>query len=427
MSEGYSIPQKTNKCEIMDFNYLNEYSENEKERFNTFIKSTSIEKLQNTEYPPKNRFIKLHDFFTYATIGINESIWTQTPFTGSLLVPLIPLRNFREFEQIYNISKNQIPEVIDFIKETGKIQFYIEGSPLDYLEIDYLDPIFSELNPPVLFSVEPYLKNDIINESKIEFNTIIKCVDFNEYVKRELIDISPMMKKELLSHFLKSFIRLRLYKFDKIADSFVDNVMINPTNAFSLLRLSNQILTEPLSKPLQGSHNFSTAEIRDFKQTLNGLNIEDLKKFQYPCEIGTFLSSKMVNYSDSFSACKSIVFNYREQDLKNVLNAVSDGIVERRPDVVIDNIKILNELLDDIWQESQLIKSQKKILKGEFAVSFGLLGVFLNNQVGLMATLGLMTLSSTSNYLDELTELISKRCVKSNLSTIYDFKEKYRL
>ena len=153
----------------MDFDYLNDYHEKEMEQYNSFIKSTPRDKLIKSEYPPKKRFPKLHDFFTYATTGFNESIWTQAPYTGSLLVPLIPIRDPQHFERIYNISTSQIPEIVDFVKETGKIQFYLEGSPRDYIDLDYLDPIFYDLKPPVLYSFEPYLK-DPVPSGKAQMN-----------------------------------------------------------------------------------------------------------------------------------------------------------------------------------------------------------------------------------------------------------------
>lgn len=410
----------------MDFDYLDDYHEKEREQYNAFIKSTPQDQLLKKEYPPKNRFPKIHDFFTYATTGFNESIWAQAPYTGSLLVPLIPTRDSHDFEKIYNISISQIPEIVEFVKETGKVQFYLEGSPRDYENLDYLDPIFSDLNPPVLFTNEPYLKDPEITKAKVEFHDLMKCVDFKGYVKRLFPGLDPVTKRDLFDHFLKSFVRMRFYKFNTIADSFIDTVSVNPDYAFSLLRLSNQLLTEPLSKPLKGSHNYSTNEIYEFKQVIYGENTKFLKKFQYPCEIGTFLSSKIINYPDSFSACKSMVFQYDEKELKTVFNAISTGIQEKRPNQVFDNIQELNQILDEIWKETELIQRQKKIIKGELSVMFGLVGFGISLETGLLAALGLITASSTTNFMDELTELITKRSLKAHLSTIYDFEGKLK-
>jgi len=408
----------------MDFDYLNDYHEKEMEQYNSFIKSTPRDKLIKSEYPPKKRFPKLHDFFTYATTGFNESIWTQAPYTGSLLVPLIPIRDPQHFERIYNISTSQIPEIVDFVKETGKIQFYLEGSPRDYIDLDYLDPIFYDLKPPVLYSFEPYLKDPVLTRAKLEFQDLIRSANFNGYTKRLFPGLDPVKKKELLDHFLKSFVRMRFYKFDTIADSFVDTISVNPEYAFSLLRLSNQLLTEPLSKPLRGNHNYSTNDINEFKQVIGGVNAKYLKQFQYPCEIGTFLSNKKIHYADSFSACKSMILHYDEKELKTVFDAISFGIQEKKPNIVFDNVKELNQLLDEIWSETDKIQRHKKVIKGELSIVFGLVGCGIGSEMGLLASLGLIAVSSTTTFMDELTDLISKQCLKAHLSTIYDFKGK---
>jgi len=412
---------------IMDFEYLNDYHEKEIEKFDLYIKSTPQDQLLKKEYPPKTRFPKIHDFFTYATMGLNESIWTQAPYTGSLLVPLIPTKDPDVFEKFHKISISQIPEIVDFVKETGKIQFYLEGSPRDYVGLDFLDPIFNDLEPPVLFSNEPYLKDPTINRAKLEFHDLMKCTDFNGYVKRLFPDLNLVSRRDLFDHFLKSFVRMRFYKFDTIADSFVDTVAVNPEYAFSLLRLSNQLLTEPLSQTLKGNHNYSTNDINEFKRVIKGKNTKYLKQFKYPCEIGTFLSNKKVHYADSFSACKSMIFHYDEKDLKTVFDAISIGIQEKKPDQVMGDINELNQLLDKIWSETDAIRKQKKIIKGELSVAFGLVGFGLSVETGFLASLGVIGVSSTTNFMDELTDFITKHTLKAHLSTIYDFEGKFKM
>ncbi|MDD4148302.1 MAG: hypothetical protein PHO85_07265 [Candidatus Cloacimonetes bacterium] len=406
----------------MDFESLNDYHEKEREQYDSFIKSTPQNQLLSKEYPSRSRFPKLHDFITYATVGPGESIWIQAPYTGSLLVPLVPTQTLQEFEQLYGISKSQIPEIVDFVKETGKIQFYLEGCPEDYVNRDYLDPIFSELNPPVLFSNEPYLKDPEIMRAQLEFYDLLSCVDFNTYIKRLFPDLSPAKNKKILEHFLKSFIRMRYYKFDTIADSFADNVALNTEYAFSLLRLSNQLLTEPLSRPLKGNHNYSTGDIYEFKQVARGENSKYLNQFQYPCEIGTYLTNKKINYPDSFDSCRSMVYHYDEKELRLVFDAISTGIHEKKPDQIFTNITELNQILEEIWSETRTVQAQKKIIKGELSVMFGLVGVALPQEIGWMASLGLIVASSSSNFMDELSDLITKKSLKPYLSTIYAFE-----
>lgn len=143
----------------MDAEYLENYHAKEDEEYERLVVKKIEENTFNffsDKYPPDNRFSNLKRPVTDSTIiGCNaEDRWDQVPFSGSTILNLeaCPKSIFEEF--YFKVS--EIPEIINFIKETGKIQIVLQQSAKVYEGLSYLDPFFQELKPPELKGI--YLK-----------------------------------------------------------------------------------------------------------------------------------------------------------------------------------------------------------------------------------------------------------------------------
>ena len=62
---------------------------------------------------------------------------------------MLPACSQHIFEQYY-FKASEIPEVIKFIKETGRLQFVLQNEPSLYEGLGYLDQLFTDLQPPYL-------------------------------------------------------------------------------------------------------------------------------------------------------------------------------------------------------------------------------------------------------------------------------------
>jgi hypothetical protein len=120
----------------MDPNFLEEY---EKKEFEI------IKRTLNTS----NRLGKLQSPIFNAEM--DSTIWSQIALSGTTICPLDPVSQ-SHFEKMWNISSNNIPDFIQFIKDTKKVQLVLRAPPTHYEKCDYLEPIFQELSPP-FFSV----------------------------------------------------------------------------------------------------------------------------------------------------------------------------------------------------------------------------------------------------------------------------------
>jgi len=143
----------------LDREYLEDYEQTEREEFERLVGKTLEEgsySFENDRYPPNERFVKLKKpvaKVSWETMNI-RNIWGQIPFSGSLILPLGAIPK-RVFERTY-CRISEIPKIIDFIKNTGRLQVALNSDPTMYTGLDYLDPLFDELKPPVLSGI-PFL------------------------------------------------------------------------------------------------------------------------------------------------------------------------------------------------------------------------------------------------------------------------------
>ncbi|MCZ7380245.1 MAG: hypothetical protein O8C64_01515 [Candidatus Methanoperedens sp.] len=155
----------------MDKDFLENYLAKELEEIVKFEHNIYERKL-NSSYPDRKRFPKLNEPIGKAIPG--ESIWPQIPLFGSLIIEIHPVPE-NLFYQFHGMEKQDFEKLIDFSKETGKVQFMINGYPESFRRMDFLLPLFEEIRPP--------LTNSIPMASLFEYNELGKYVnEFNTLI-----------------------------------------------------------------------------------------------------------------------------------------------------------------------------------------------------------------------------------------------------
>jgi hypothetical protein len=126
--------------------YLQNYERNEivlQHEYYKRILGQNSESTFLTGYPPSWRFKKVNepivvcDERVYNQYG--EKIWSQIPFAGTLVIPL-GVSTRANFLKLHSFEVNEIPELVQLSKETGRIQFTLNTNPTHYEGMDYLDP-----------------------------------------------------------------------------------------------------------------------------------------------------------------------------------------------------------------------------------------------------------------------------------------------
>jgi hypothetical protein len=424
----------------LDTEYLEDYEQRENIEFERFLNGVQEGRLsfQNDKYPPDSCFYELHRPVVDAAIDAlselpnRKNIWAQIPLSGSLILP-IPALPKTEFEELM-FESSAIPQVIDFVKETGRLQVVLMDNPLSYKNLDYLDPFFKELKPPVSWAI-PYTflgNQEEINKADETFLGLAE-IRFLDYIVKGAIDANVPANKFVNMLFI-GYRRLKLGHF-AIAEE-VENLMVDdPAKALALLGVCSTFITEPLNDLRSDVKNYTFEELAKAQILPSAYRP---KKIQFPCEIGKFLLRKLTHAAQDMRACYNLMDLYDSYDLGKVQKALNEGIVTNHPDIVVKSAEDVSEILEEIWNDKTIPNRIKNIEIG-VPVSIAAVGGMIAGLPGLFAggflsELGFKVVEkATEKYAEKLfsvkgeglTERLAKLRTKSYQANIYEFKKKY--
>jgi len=421
----------------MDKEYLENYQAKEDEEYQRLV----VKKIEEgkfdfakDKYPPDNRFVKLqHPITDSTTVGCDaEDRWDQVPFNGSTTINLAAFPP-AVFEKLY-FKISEIPKIIDFIKETGRIQITLQQPPEVYEGLSYLDPFFKELEPPHLKGI--YLKT-IGTENEVQigrdlFYTLSKIRFTDFYSKISEITYGKEYSSRLFLaekfdqySYLYAFLRLR---YHSIAEE-VENMLIDdPLKTIFILDTAANFLADPLYNLRFDSLTHSFKEIK-LGQKILGKTLGP-QEIRFPGEVGKFLLEKLTYAPKGLRACNELIDHYKSYDLQKVHDSLNDAILENNPDIVEENVVELSNILDNIWNDKTITRRIKGLKIG-IPLSVGVIGNIAVGPIGgiggLLAGLGFSVGSSILKANTEgLSEKLAKLFSKSYQVNVYDFKKKYK-
>jgi hypothetical protein len=415
----------------MDKQYLENYLAKEDEEYNRFV----IKKVEagtfdfdNDRYPLDNRFVKLKKPVTDITLidCFAEDRWNQVPFNGSTIFT-IDACSPEIFEKYY-FKISEIPRIIDFIKDTGKVQIVLRQSPILYEGLDYLDPIFKELEPPYLRGL-----NFTSFGTEKELSSVIDAFFMLSKIKFEdnLCGNTAHFSREALlcryRDYAYEYAVLKL-RYPNIAEEIENALIDEPEKVLPMLNASSNFLLDPIKNIRYDSLTHSFEEIKLGKGAL-GKAMEP-KDLRFPCEIGKFLLTKLTYSPKGLRACNELIDHYYSYDLQKVLASLNEAIVNNKPQIMEESVTSVSEILDNVWKD-KTIMSNIKGLKVGIPLSIAVIGEIVSGPIGgltgLLSGLGFTVGSGilTAN-IDGLTEKLVKKFSKSYQANIYDFKNTYK-
>jgi hypothetical protein len=414
----------------LDKEYLIDYEAKESAEYETLVKKIFAGKYdsENEIYPPAHRFKKINHPIAIAGEGLGniENLWGQIPFSGSLILtlPSIPSQLFEK--TFFEIS--EIPKVIDFVKSTGRLQIALEEKPTHYERLDFLDPIFKELNPPYLLGAPIGVIGSMrdINKARACYFSLGQ-ISFFEFLKRSSLQTGYTYAAETFKESLaKTFVHLKL-RDTVLARAVEDALIDNPFQAFVSLCLYQRFISTPSTSLCFDLHNFSLDTIK----AASFLRLRHhTEKIYFPYEIGKILVRKLTYAPVGLEACREVIYHYDAYDLRRVLEAVNQAIASNSPDVLNKGVGELSEILDNVWRDKTLPRRIKGLQIG-IPLSMAAIGSVSLGPIGtiggLLAALGYTVMDKLIDLgTDGLSEKIAKLSAKSYQANIFDFKKKYK-
>lgn len=415
----------------MDREYLEDYEQKERAEYEALKKRIREGKFsfEKDRYPPDERFVKLQkpvaSVITLDTARIGN-IWAQVPFCGSLILILTPAPKSL-FEEIY-FKVSEIPKIIDFIKETGRLQVAFSLSATQYEGLGYLDPFFNELNPPAYYGapISIFGSKKEVHNATDTFHTLAR-VRYSDFLWEMCLDSSlrnAFSQCQLRS--LDNYVTLKLGHYTIAED--IENLMIDdPEKAFALFNICSKFIVFPASDLRFNLLNFTLKDIRR-SQVLP--LVYQPQELRFPYEIGKFLLKKLTYAPQGLRACYDLIDHYDAYDLRKVARSLNDAIVTNRPDILNKSVDELSEILDNVWNDSTIPRRVKGLEIG-IPLSMAAIGSVAAGPIGaaggFLAGLGF---NVAHKFLDVeaagLSGTLAKLRTKSYQANIYDFKKKYK-
>ncbi len=401
------------------------------------------ETTQDEPYPSYNRFIKLREPIAYA--GAKTNVWATIPFFGSTILKLIPRSNRIDFDSYhtdaYGFSSKNIDDVIDFIKDTGRMQFALSVSPTLYKDLEFLAPVFDELKPPVLVG-DPvkFAGRDNYSKLKTEFYTLAGF-GYLDYVRWYYQDRNrdESYINEVLENHRDRYVLLKALGYTELTDEIGDLMTFSGVEeAYNRMAIYGEFIVNPQTDLLKGVHILSRSQIESGRAFIKNSAIDISSKLgdvneqlKVPYEIGKFVLNKTAYNPTTLDGCVQVMQKYDDLELNRVMRAFSDSVKHKNRDGILSSIESLNNTFESVWNDSDKIKDRSKNLKDRISLGFGICGEVASNipGAGILAKIGFKVLEkSVENHGDAMCEGIIKKFTSPNyLVCVYDFKKTHKL
>lgn len=416
----------------MDIEFLREYEAKEREEINRFRDHLRQGKLPI--YPPKGR-LKLHE--PYTTAFSMKKIWPIIPLYGTTIIQLAPTLP-ENFQKVHGFCIEDIKRLINFAKDTkGRIQFVLTDMPTTYSNLDFIEPILLELNPPVLPEIRPY-DFDVIR-SKEWAKEILVWLD-EEMVHWLADDYSNIFSftkyswGDVLGMYALPYTWLKFLGYEQICDEVMLQLTLkNPKKAFNILLAARFFIVSCYTCPLEKR---IVSMPKDFKiKSKKMLNINGvLNNIELSYEVGKFLSERLkliapVNIDGAIELNDRFEF----AEIRKVLNALNTAIKRYDVDQTKELSLEIRDMFENVWGESEIIRRKVTIARYGISLGIGVIGTIATLPIGgfggLLAGLGFLVGDKIADIrlYEGLSENVVKRTSASHMVHIYDFKKKYKV
>lgn len=384
-------------------------------------------KLTDNCYPPKSRFKKLSA--PVGSVGAGSNIFGVIPFCGSTVVKLSPRNNRKAFDVFhkgaFGFTSHDIEGLLDMAKETGRVQFTLSTRPTEYANLDFLEQVFYELQPPVSVWDPQAFVGDKYKQYGIEFGTLA-AFGYTDYVNRltSSEDVGSGYRNEWIINHLDRYAVLKAMGYGELADEIGYWMIINPRIAHEYLTVFGTLLSIPGSTRFE-MINFLGKEVLDKVADIG--RPYGFKSNEYlTYDIGKLLLEKAVLRPETLDGCKLVTQLYDDHDMYKVLGALNTSIKEKT--ISSTNITELKETFDSVWDEANRVNGIAKYVKHGVALTVGVVGECLSGIPGA-GIIGILPeiIDDYGSTNEPFSEMIAKKITNPNLVIIHDFKKEHHL
>ena len=377
--------------------------------------------------------MKLNEPYTKSITG--ERIWNQIPLYETTIIALKPTKK-EIFERVHGFDVEDIDRIIDFAKETGRVQFSLAEPPTRYMKMDFLEHVFRELQPPKLTHIplDCIVTNKEIKKSSDEMKRLLEnssSLNFiKEYVKKKYYK-STISHDDVKQGIIDDLIRLKIMGYEDSVKAFARSLItIDTMKIISFLEAIHNMFFFSFD-PLKGIKSFKRQDIQELHEHFP-LNLNIPKEKELPCEVGKFLNDKLkLIIPKNLNGAIELSDEYDLYDLRKVMGALSAAAEKEKIDVISVKSKEISVIFENVWSDADRLKGKINIFRHGISFGIGIIGVVATLPIsgvgGLLSGLGFAVADKVADIKDygSISEKIAKWRVQSHIIHVYDFKKKY--
>ena len=400
----------------MELNELQEYQNKEWERIDEIRKKIDEPFSQLDCFPE----LELEKRKPYCSTSFPPS--TLIPFHKTVFVKIPPLDQ-NEFKKIIQFNVEELIE----LEKRGRVAIILTQNPVDYLNLDYLDPII-EKNPPLSYRIiayKEYLARDKLKQYGIE----AECV-----FSQNPVWIFDNKWKNYIHGVEGFFVDLKVCGYHEIADYLVGLSAIEPEITKILTMTYAQILCGDLISygginPLEKEVLVCAAKVNAGIKGFQMMKIDNHSEI-FPYEAGKFLTNQLrlikpiYSFGDNKLEKTLEVYPLYEK-ARQALNSLDKAIEENNENKIQDSAMNYENEIQTIWNEvGKIEKESQKI--SETIQSIGIVGSITSPLLlglpGILASLG-FSIFSHRKIAEPISGYLSKVKKNANIVTVYEFKK----
>jgi hypothetical protein len=337
------------------------------------------------------------------------------------------------FSRYVGFSVEQIAEVIDFVRETGKLQFALRHFPTKYVGVEFLEPIFRQLKPPIGMNLPPFafFEEKEFGQHMVQFDTLAELKVIPDIMSWSIKATNSYESANILiSQYRHTYACLKALGYSRIVEKLEDSLVTDIGETAKLIMLGGCLITQPFFDPIATSFIYDTT-FHELAADFARSHLFQIPKPTFPNEIGEFLLRKLVHCAPSLGACKQLTYIYEDQDVYKLRNALAEGIAESKIDLVAEKSEGLSLVLEEIWADQSLSRRVRGLKIG-VPIMLGVVGTLACGPIGglggILTGLGFSVGDKAiAGMADEVAEKIAALRSPNWEVVVFDFKKKYQL
>jgi hypothetical protein len=421
---------------MMNKEFLMDYEAREINEIKKFTEDFQKGRITSEDRYPQRHRLKLREPYTKAITG--KEFWAQVPLYGTTIIVLKPTRK-EIFREVHGFGAEDIDRLIDFAKDTERVQFALDEHPTRYADLDFLEPLLKELMPPELIHIplDCVIDRQEIQSQYNEINHLLEnpqSLNFiRKYTHKKYGKSTGSSKEEVKQGLAHDLIRLKLLGHEDLVEDFIGWLAtVDVMSYVLLLQMLHDLFLFPYD-PLKGVKSIKRPDIKKLQKHFS-IKSNTYDEIEFPYEIGKFLNDKLnlILPRDQEGAIR-LSDTYDLYDLRKVMKAFNEAVDKKRIDILIEKSEELTLIFQNVWNEADKLKRKVNIGSNVISLGIGVVGAVATLPIGgvggLLAGLGFKVADKllSAKFYESISEKFVKFATQSYVTHVYDFKKKYKL